>query len=65
MLRTFGIGGNGDASLEDDLRELIEQHPDGAQMDTEERTLLLNLVKFGDLKVGDVMIPRRRYHCSR
>ena len=58
MLRTFGIGGNGDASLEDDLRELIEQHPDGAQMDTEERTLLLNLVKFGDLKVGDVMIPR-------
>ena len=58
LLRTFGIGGNGDASLEDDLRELIEQHPDGAQMDTEERTLLLNLVKFGDLKVGDVMIPR-------
>jgi len=58
MLRTFGIGGNGDASLEDDLRDLIEQHPDGAQMDTEERTLLLNLVKFGDLKVGDVMIPR-------
>jgi len=58
MLRTFGIGGNGDASLEDDLRELIEQHPDGAQMDTEERALLLNLVKFGDLRVGDVMIPR-------
>ena len=58
MLRTIGIGGNGDASLEDDLRELIEQHPDGAQMDTEERALLLNLVKFGDLRVGEVMIPR-------
>jgi magnesium and cobalt transporter len=27
-------------------------------MDTEERALLLNLVKFGDLRVGDVMIPR-------
>lgn len=58
MLRTIGIGGNGDASLEDDLRELIEQHPDGAQMDSEERALLLNLVKFGDLRVGEVMIPR-------
>jgi len=58
MLRTIGIGSNGDASLEDDLRELIEQHPDGAQMDSEERALLLNLVKFGDLRVGEVMIPR-------
>jgi CBS domain containing-hemolysin-like protein len=58
MLRTIGIGNSGDASLEDDLRELIEQHPDGAQMDSEERALLLNLVQFGDLRVGDVMIPR-------
>jgi len=58
LLRSIGIGRNGEASLQDDLRELIEQHPDGAQMDAEERALLLNLVKFGDLRVGDVMIPR-------
>ena len=58
LFRSIGIGRNGDASLQDDLRDLIEQHPDGAQMDTEERALLLNLVKFGDLRVGDVMIPR-------
>ncbi|MEQ8246753.1 MAG: hemolysin family protein [Alphaproteobacteria bacterium] len=58
LFRSIGIGRSGDASLQDDLRDLIEQHPDGAQMDTEERALLLNLVKFGDLRVGDVMIPR-------
>jgi len=58
FLRSFGMGRNGEASLQDDLRDLIEQHPDASQIDPEERSLLLNLVKFGDLRVGDVMIPR-------
>jgi magnesium and cobalt transporter len=58
FLRSFGVGRNGEASLQDDLRDLIEQHPDASEIDPQERALLLNLVKFGDLRVGDVMIPR-------
>ena len=57
-LRSLGVG-RADGTLQDNLRELLEQHEeDSHQVDAEERMILTNLVKLGELRVGDVMIPR-------
>ncbi len=57
-LRSLGVGRT-DATLQDNLRELLEQHEeDSRQADAEERMILMNLVKLGELRVADVMIPR-------
>lgn len=57
-LRSLGVG-RADGTLQDNLRELLEQHEgDSQQVDAEERMILMNLVKLGELRVGDVMIPR-------
>jgi len=47
-----------DSSLRDDLLELIEQRDDERAIGPEERIILSNLVKLGELRVDDVMIPR-------
>lgn len=48
-----------DSSLRDDLLELIEQREDAdREIGPEERIILANLVKLGELRVDDVMIPR-------
>ncbi len=48
-----------DSSLRDDLLELIEQRDDAdREIGPEERIILSNLVKLGELRVDDVMIPR-------
>lgn len=53
------VGRGGDSSLRDDLLELIEQRDDGdREIGPEERIILSNLVKLGELRVDDVMIPR-------
>jgi len=53
------VGGGGDSSLRDDLLELIEQRDDADRaIGPEERIILSNLVKLGELRVDDVMIPR-------
>ncbi len=53
------VGGGGDSSLRDDLLELIEQRDDAdREIGPEERIILSNLVKLGELRVDDVMIPR-------
>ncbi|MCH8110464.1 MAG: HlyC/CorC family transporter [Proteobacteria bacterium] len=57
-LRSLGVG-RADGTLQDNLRELLEQHEeDSHQVNAEERMILMNLVKLGELRVGDVMIPR-------
>ncbi len=57
-LRNLGVG-RADATLQENLRELLEQHEVADhQVNAEERMILMNLVKLGELRVGDVMIPR-------
>jgi magnesium and cobalt transporter len=54
---TLGLKHNG--SLEESVVELIEEHAaDGAVISEEERTMLHNLLSFGELRVSDIMIPR-------
>ncbi len=41
------------------LEELIQNHGDeDLPIDPEERTMFVNLLKFGDLSIDDVMVPR-------
>lgn len=57
-LRGLGVG-RSDGTLQENLRELLEQHEeDSHQVNAEERMILMNLVKLGELRVADVMIPR-------
>lgn len=53
-----GIGSQAD-SLRQSVETLIaERGDDGTALDEEERVMLLNLLKFGESRVEDVMVPR-------
>ena len=57
-LRSLGVG-RADGTLQENLRELLEQHEEADhQVNAEERMILMNLVKLGELRIADVMIPR-------
>ena len=48
-----------EGGLKEALEEVLEEHEDDASpISDEERTLLRNMIAFGELKVVDVMIPR-------
>jgi CBS domain containing-hemolysin-like protein len=49
-----------ESSLQDTLEELIEEAEEESQIafTDEQRALLLNAISFGELRVGDVMVPR-------
>ena len=54
-LRHLGSRRNGGESLRDSLEELIQNHGDEAvPIDPEERTMFVNLLNFGDLRIDDV-----------
>jgi magnesium and cobalt transporter len=54
----FGLR-NGESALRDTFEGLIEEHETREQpIDSDERTLLANILKFGGLAAADVMIPR-------
>jgi CBS domain containing-hemolysin-like protein len=60
-LRSLRRGRNGEASLRDAIEELIgesESEPDAALISRDESSLLLNILKFGDLTAYDIMVPR-------
>lgn len=58
-VRTLFRGRDADATLRESLEEFIEDHDSGAQaLRDEERDMLINILKFGDLRVEDVMVPR-------
>ena len=58
-LRNLGPRRNGGESRRDALEELIERHGnDEVPINPEERTMFVNLLNFGDLRVDDVMVPR-------
>lgn len=59
-LRSLGRKRNGGTSLRESLEEVIEEHGAGTEAETlgaEERTLLMNLLEFGEQRVGDVVVP--------
>lgn len=61
FLRKFGLGGNGDSSLRESLEEVIEEHEDARGEETlgeEEREMLLNVLKYNQLRTADIMVPR-------
>ena len=52
-------GLRGGTSVRERLEEVIEESAGQAQdLSTQERVMLANLLKFGGLKIGDVMVPR-------
>ena len=54
------LGGKDDAArLRESLEEVIEESDTGArQLAREERSMMLNILKFGELTVADIMVPR-------
>ena len=54
------LGGDQDANaMRESLEEVIEESErESAQLSPQERTMLSNLLRFGEIKVGDVMVPR-------
>ena len=53
------FGTNGDASLRESLGEVIDQHEGSTtEISARERSMLIRLLDFGELRVEDVMVPR-------
>jgi CBS domain containing-hemolysin-like protein len=54
------LGENENGNLRETLEELIEEaeHEAGATFSEQERALVRNALSFGELRVGDVMVPR-------
>lgn len=53
------LGRNGDSNLRDTFEELLEEHDDRATpIATDERRLLENILKVGEMTAYDVMVPR-------
>jgi CBS domain containing-hemolysin-like protein len=55
------FGAPGDASLRESLQDVIEQHGNGngnGDMRPQERSMMLNLLEFAELRVDDVLVPR-------
>ena len=58
-LATFMRGTDSNAQIRETIEEAIEESDrQGADLSAPERTMLSNLLKFGELRVSDVMIPR-------
>lgn len=62
LLRRLGQalrGGSGAKSIRESLEEVIEESERGDDaLSPQERVMLANLLKFGELRVDDVMVPR-------
>lgn len=59
-LRELAGRGEPEGSLQDTLEDLIEEAEEESQLafTDEQRALLLNALSFGELRVGDIMVPR-------
>jgi CBS domain containing-hemolysin-like protein len=54
------LGGDQDANaMRESLEEVIEESErESAQLSPQERVMLSNLLRFGEIRVGDIMVPR-------
>ncbi|MCW5752372.1 MAG: HlyC/CorC family transporter [Alphaproteobacteria bacterium] len=59
LKRSLGLGPDPNAELSEDLAEALEERRE-AQLpfEPQERRMLMNIIRFGELKVDDVMVPR-------
>ncbi len=65
FLKTL-LFGRGDASLRESIEEALEEHEDddeetlsvAGDLSRDERTMLRNLLDFGERRAGDIMVPR-------
>ena len=60
FLRSPFKGRESDPTLRESLEDFIEEHDDGLAEDMreEERSMLRNILNFGELRVEDVIVPR-------
>jgi len=52
------VGGREETNLKDVIEEALEESSGNVGLSEEERTLLKNVVAFGELSVKDIMVPR-------
>ena len=61
-LRTFLFGNEGEATLREEIEEMIESHegevPQVGDLTNVERQMLRNLLHFGESTAGDIAVPR-------
>lgn len=51
-------GGRRDADIKESIEDILEEEDVGEELSPKERAMLRNLLKFGSLKVEDLMVPR-------
>ena len=60
-LKRLRLKRNGDVSLRESLEEVIGEHaqePGEMDMGAEERSMLMNILSYGELRIQDIMVPR-------
>jgi putative hemolysin len=63
LLRLFGAtheGGHKHVHSPEEIKFLIEQSVEGGVLDPEEHRLLDNVFRFGEMKIGEIVVPRTR-----
>jgi putative hemolysin len=63
VLRLLGVkheGGHRHVHSPEEIQLLIQQSHEGGLLDAEERELLDNALRVGDLNIGDILVPRTR-----
>ena len=61
FLKKLGFKGGSDPTLRESLEEVIEEHEDQPaeqKLGAEEREMLLNVLKYNELRADDIMVPR-------
>lgn len=58
-LRSLGVGTDPATELTEDIAEVIEERREAQlPINPQERRMLLNILRFGELRLDDVMVPR-------
>ncbi len=58
-MRNLFTGRDGEVSLRESLEEVIDEHEDNkTNFGVEERSMLINTLRFSELRTDDVMVPR-------
>jgi CBS domain containing-hemolysin-like protein len=58
MLQSFLGGGRKEGDVKESIEDILEEEDAEEELSPKERAMLLNLLKFGELKVSDLMVPR-------
>lgn len=58
LLGSFLGGGRKEGDVKESIEDILEEEDAEQELSPKERAMLLNLLKFGELKVSDLMVPR-------